>query len=554
LLVLFTAALASAAEPTDLYRRVNPDVGVCVELVDLARVWPQVRDSGWFAKLRESPAARQWTGSDDFQKLLKTKRDIEAALQQPLIELANDLFGRQTLLAITPGDAAPQVLLITRARSAEALDAALTRWDRLDPAESSKRSIDGQTYFVRVPRKAGQPVAYAIQQDVLLLSSTEATLKEALVRTDGLLSDPQFQAGYKTLRDENAVRLFARLRAWDKPFAVDSSLESADHGRRLAAQVWKACHTVTVGLEPRDGIVVDAHVHYDPNASPAWQQFVAEARGPVKIFERVPADALAAFGGRFRWTWFDMAIRHLSPPEKIADWDKALQAAQGLFLGHDPVQTVAPSFGPESGAYVVPGGSAAPEWAPLDAIVAFNVQPSGVESEPTLSHGLHNALRTGLNVWAAVRNAQGEEYHAVVKTREPDELGITWLQGLAAWQPGFASTAAHLVLGSSPEAIEQYLRIDADHSLAADTRFRQWVERDCPQAGQILTVNVTGVRDWLRLHGPKLARHLKSNVTPEKVEQRLNRLDELLQPVDRVSLATQFEPDQARILFTLTVP
>jgi hypothetical protein len=349
------------------------------------------------------------------------------------------------------------------------------------------------------------------------------------------------------------VRLFARLRAWDTPFDVDAGLESPDHGRRLAARVWKACHTVTVGLEPRDGLVIEAHLHYDPNASPAWQQFVAEARGPVKIFERVHADALAAFGGRFRWTWFDTAVRDLSPPEKVAEWKKALQAAQGLFLGYDPVQAVAPSFGPDSSAFVIPGGSASPEWAPLDAIVAFNVRPPGAESGPTLAQGLHNALRTGLNVWAAVRNAEGEEYHAVVRTRASHETEITWLQGLNAWQPAFASTAAHLVLGSSPEVVAEYLGMDTGHSLAADTTFREWVERDCPQAGQILTVNVAGVRDWLRLHGPKLARHLKAKVTPEQVEQRLNRLDELLQPVDRVSVATQLESDQARILFSLTV-
>src|SRR5262245_46882920 len=95
------AATARAEGPADgLLRLVPPDAGVTLVVENLRGHVRQFLDSPLADGLGRLPAVRAWLGSDRFDQLRRSRRDIEAALGVDLARVRDDLLGDAVVLAL----------------------------------------------------------------------------------------------------------------------------------------------------------------------------------------------------------------------------------------------------------------------------------------------------------------------------------------------------------------------------------------------------------------------------------------------------------------------
>lgn len=551
------------AAPSELYRLVAADAGGCVEVFQLEQAWPAVRDSAWFARVKKLPVYQEWTNSDDYRQLLKAQQEIEQRLGQPIETLVYEMLGRSALLAIYPQESGVGAVLITRASSPESLRKVVDLWNREQPQELESRSHAGQKYTARIS-STGSSLYYAALDDVFILSDRESLLQQTLKLKSGgrsLRDEALFEESIADFTASDHVRVIINPRKWDATLGVNSP--QADAGQKLIATLWKTCRSVTVGLVLREGPVVQVTANYDrTNSSSRWTKYLNETRGESGLLHRAPGDSLFVFAGRARWMWIDDALRQFSQPEQLKGWHRGQQVLRGLCLGLDPVADILPQIGPDWSLFVVPGRDPSADGPAIDAALIWQLTPtktggtipagksSDLADPPDLRSALDNALRTALNFWVAAHNSREGEATAVIRQRGPVAARIQWIERIGPYRPAYLLSSEHLVLGTSPAVLEGFQKQDRGTSISASSDYIRWSARYFPENNQIAFLNVAQVRRLLQTHRGQIVRQSGAQ-SPQKIERRLDRLDEWLQVLDGAFIAGALEADRIRVVLGL---
>ena len=217
-------------------------------------------------------------------------------------------------------------------------------------------SPSGRTRSLRGPPQR-TTVTFTALDGMLILSSGPPRCSAG--RSSGLRS----RGGFAATR-HSRLASYGRLREESTPPAVCPASPGTvrlrlarparDRGEQIIRDVLKSCHAAALGLEADNGLTLDAHVTYDRKASPAWQAFVSQTQGPVYDLRAGP---VGCPGGL--WGPLPLDVARCGHPGTIPrrgdcpEWERVLRVSQGLFLAHDPVQSVLPSLGQELCGYVV---------------------------------------------------------------------------------------------------------------------------------------------------------------------------------------------------------
>lgn len=553
---LVLCPLLPAAEPDDVLRRlVASDAGLCIEFSRLKQHWPELANSEIPDRLRRSAAYRRWVGSADHRKLREGKERLEALFGRPADEFLGDLFGHSVVLAIYPsaGERAAGVLLVHAANDL-VIREAVEIWNAAEGAQLEELSHAGQTFVGRTrPRHTDGPRSqfYWTAGAVLALSDNEAVIRRAIdlasspSDADSILALSEYHRAARSLPHSGPVRVWFNPRAWDHAVRGDG-----EPSRRPLAAVWNRCESIAASLRLESGVVIEAVAHYDTNGVPEqWTEFVRTIAGPADFLERVPRRALCAVVGRHGLAALDrwIAARLDAAPHGRS----ARQVGRGLLGGLDPATDLLVALEPDWGAYLVPGETDAPDRVPVDAVVALKLSVDRDE----LRFAIDAALRQGMAMLALFHNAQGPEVAAVVRSQPHDAGTVHWIEGIKEWQPAAALSADSLVLGSSPEAIAEFMDLHPDESLSSLPEFRRWRSELFPGENQIAFVNLGTIRTLFEQQREFFITHSarSESISESEAETRLAELEDLLALSDGAFLAAALGEQSVRVTCGLVV-
>jgi hypothetical protein len=579
--VLLRAAPVAAAE-TDagLLWLVGEDAGLVVEVTGLKDQLPKLQNCEVFRRLQETTVFQQWKASDSFRKLDLSKTVIEKLARKTLKQIVDDLFGRSIVLAVYPTEKdEAHTVLITRASSAETVQSAVALWNRIDPSELTRTAIEGYESVRRTrvgpDGKPLPPQFYVVFDDIFAFSDNEAAIRRVITlraavassspadrndlkaksRRHYLLSSAH-RAARDALTPKRFVSLYLNPRAWDDrlDFGADKSKAAA-----FMSNVWRGCDAIAFSLSVEErGVFVEGMAHYDGRGIvPAVQRSLANGGEPETrptFLNHVPRRAIAVFAGRHDLAEVAKGLMGWIPDQQQADWSRLRQLGRGLLVGFDLFDDVLPALGPNWGTYIVasPGGTA--DQSPLDAIIGVELQPPGQKTRGkiTLRDGLDNALETTLHLIGSISNTEASGKTSEVET-ESTQTG-TQIRSIKAGKtlnPAYALTANHLVVGTSPDSLNEFIGLNADDSLAADPAFRNAARLYFPKDSQLLYVNVAALRQVIADQGSLLSSRIASseNISLDASKKRVEILSDLLQAFDTVFVAAHADSHRGRLIW-----
>jgi len=580
-LLLYTAPAVAAETDAGLLRLVGEDAGLVVEVTGLKDQLPKLQNCEVFRRLQETAIFRQWKASDSFRKLDLSKTVIEQLAGKSLKKIVNDLFGRSIVLAIYPtGKDEAQTVLITQARSADTLKSAVALWNRIDRSEVTRTTFEGYE-FVRRTRvgpdgKSLPPQFYVVFGDIFAFSDNEAAILRVIALraaistspTDNrgelntksrrhFLLSPAHRAARNALTPKRFVSLYLNPRAWDDrlDFGADKSKAAA-----FMSDFWQRCDSIAISLSVDErGIFVEGMTHYDGRANESDGQLSESGgseTGTLPAFlNRVPRRAIAVFAGRHDLVEMARVLMGWIPDGRQQDdWNRLRQLGRGLLVGFDLFDDVLPALGRNWGTYIVASTSETAGQSPLDAVVGVELPPPGqiARGKITLRDGLDNALETTLHLIASFDNEETTKNTADVAT-ETTQAGthIRSIKAGKTLKPAYALTADHLVVGTSPDSLKEFIGLDADKSLATDPAFRSTAGRYFPLESQLLYVNVSALRRVITDHGALLSSRIAGSeaISLEASAQRVEMLNDLLQAFDTVFVSVHFGSRRSRLIW-----
>ena len=243
-----------------------------------------------------------------------------------------------------------------------------------------------------------------------------------------------------------------------------------------------------------------------------------------------------------------MILKALPAPENFPkDLLQARRVAQGLLLGLDPVADVLPAIGP---SWVFSIQSRDPEVStsfPVDSVLAIEVKSDtpdsaavGNEEAVSLEAALDSSLRSGLGVLAGVHNvhATGQKV-SIVRQRKVNGATIHFADPVAYFQPAFVIADGHLVLATTPELCESFLKSSSE---GKNERSSEFGNLQNVVASSVATRKMmVDQRDWF-------IRQAQRDKVPEAdALQRLEQLDQFLALLDRAWMTANVDATTLRI-------
>ena len=545
--LLFTLApsLLAAADLLDL---VSHDAGACLHVKNLKENLQRIEESEFARRLKETPLYQEWQNGPDAANLRAVAAVVEGVSGTPLRQSIEQLFGQEFALALyaSPGQE-PRGVVLFEADKRGSIDLALGTWDRLEKQHREKRRHHEIEYVAS--RKASDPKAevvwYVILDAIVAISDDETLVKRVIELhsapedEESIAENPAFAAVKKRASSADVASLFINPRVWDSHVADDPFVKSA----------WQRCRWLTLRLVNQNDVMqLDFVADYDSVNAPEWWMKWIDRSAKLKTGNRIPQEALISLTGHVPTDSLVHLVRQAMRNEDLPkDMQDARRIVAGLMLGADPFNDLLPALGPHWLSYVVsrkPSENQARTF-PVDALVAIELKPQNevAEDQPDIRAGLHNTLVAGLNLLAATHNSKTKTGLSTIRQREVNGTWIRWAGPVALFRPAYAITDDHLVLASSPDLCEEFIR-------AGDSRPpTHEPERTTLQR---ISFNSTQARRLLKTHEDWFMwKAQQDRVSADEAANRLAELDRVIGLIDTASF--ELAADDSTIRATLGV-
>ncbi|MEX2121518.1 MAG: hypothetical protein WD847_18155 [Pirellulales bacterium] len=543
---------ADFAAPSPLSRVVPADVGLCLEIQNLAEHSSQFLDSELYRRLRDYPALRRWS-DENRPQLTAIADEVERRLGARPVDAWNKLLGRQALLAVWPppggGDEGSALLLVEVADSqllARLLDRLVSAQREAGKWKATRQlEVAGQVVQLHVletePQKSGLFLAAVGELGIMATSEQivrdVVALSQATPRGPSALAGvPAYAEGIGRLAPMATGRLFINPRIWDEHLLADLRSKPAGssdaEAQLVVVETWRATDYLVVGVELGPRLAIEAYAKWDRAKLPeAVGTFVDSVGGQAELLDRVPADALVVLAGRIDLGALlgrfgrPAATRNDAASSSVAEpptgWF-ALVALAGS-VGPDFVSYIAPRRSDSTGLRSTaeptsPGESPpasagnSPNAAAIDWVVGFATRPlSPANPETRLADVLAPLARSTMEIMAATANARSGNAASHVKTTQVDGLVLTSIVGFESAYPAAGPLAASLEatfavvgdafwVGTSPAAVQRAATVRPEQSLSHRPAVARQVGRSAsggPRPGHFLYVNLAGLGQWM---------------------------------------------------------
>lgn len=546
LVVFLLASAVSAESPREELLRLLPDdVGFCVVLQDLRGHRERLAASPFVADLLNSPLAAVVRSSPEMQQLLA----LEKVLKQLGIDwrkLRDEVLGDAIVLAYRPP--APQQptremeLALLHARDPKVLADLLTRLNETQKQSGELKDLQtrehaGRKYHRRV--EARQESFYYLRGPILAVSSREAAMRAVI--------DAENAAGTGEAPVAKQFRLLgadaAPVAFWLNPRAFDAEMEikaAAAQGAEAAfltpfLRCWKALEgvAVTTGWNREFEVAVTLRGRLE-GLPESVRGFLPKAGPPSTLWARFPDDALFAAAGRLELPALFDLFGEFATREDRAAFEYELQRTFGAVLDRDVVKELLPYLGPDCGVCVSAPTADGKGWFP-HVLLATRVERA--PGEKTAGASVLELLNAYVMATALHHNRTNKDL-VRLKRLLVGEVEIKYLVSeerfLPGLQPAFAVADGHLLLASSPEAIQAFLRASPRNAEA---------KNETPLARMSLKALRQYVLDWRTPLTTAAAE--RNRLSPEETGRRLDNLLMGLALVNRLELTQRAEPGRA---------
>lgn len=517
---------------------ISQEVGLYVELREplsedtLARTRPIVE------RVRKWEPFRRWRGTAEFQNLASLKSNIEVMSGKPLLEVVRMALGDRNVLAVFPqADGKTSTLLMFEFRSPEHVQSGLELWRRLDRREEQTSDHQGIPVTERISsKKSDQPQFIAVLDRRVVISDRIEQLRDAIdrwqaaragksLRATSLSELPSYLRLMKSADEESSLLAFANPRVWpDK----SSDRAPGDPVEAWLQQKFGSCDGLLLTLVVHQGLELTAHASTD---EPLWLP-----RGAVASdSQRPPApsdNALLAAGGRINGRLLAQAAQEIVariPQDQRKQIAYGRTVISGLLMQHDPIDDVLPQIGPYWQAELTPSSSA----VLLDG--SFELQLA--ERSPEFRS--HNRLHF------AMANATATVLQMGLTRLKRDDLPlpeVSFQHGPEAETVGVDLTALWPDVGFELRCEPHRVVLRSTGGQGGEERNE--LQRDAVESSDFwMHLEIKRIRQWIGDHTDRLSEALAAErrLTIEQAGERLQRLQTLLQLVDRVSLTVDTE-------------
>ncbi len=462
--VLAGPALTAATDPADdLLKLVPPDTAICVVVRDLRGTSARLAGSPFARWLERSKLLDPFAASADRQKLADVETFLADKLGSTPQQLLDDVLGDAVVLAYRPGPpgkpADESGVILLHARDPARLATTLDKVNALQ-VESGElkavadRSHAGGKLFTRTKADGVTEFVYRAGP-LLVFSAQEAVLNQVVEGKGG-------SPAAASLRRLGAAD--ATLAVWFHPARLAAEL----HAKRDAAgtpaaekavltriaEVWAACDGLAVSARADRGLEVNAALSADPTKLPAAVRSLLFAPAGPTAWGAVPADALAAAGGRLDLPALVAAVDTFATNK---DLTTLLAETVAPLVGKSNLQTVLAGIGPEWVAWAeAPTAGVWPDWT-----LAVRLSPAATKPVTLALDFAAGLARLAYNRDHADQLDLGDD------TR--DGRTVKYLSGAIAQRPAFGVVGGFLVLASSPERVHGF-RVGGEVSRPAVVR------------------------------------------------------------------------------------
>lgn len=534
------AVVCGADSPAGLAADVPEDTALFVEIPALEATWTAWEGAELQQRVQSSRLAAVWLQSRFVERWQALDRHAAARTGQPLTQHLRQLFADGVAVAVVLRGPEPVGMLVSRARSAEALSASLKAWDQLEPPlRTEPRAEMAGQYFARVLRKGGQEqtVYYAVSGPRFVLSDQEALVRECVGRWQSAAADrrrsladqPEFQE--LLTNDVPAARFFVAPQRWQP---LLNRLSDGTPAAELILAGVKTLRGVAGEVRFNAGVIATLTVALEPAAlSAGWNDFQQSAdRWPTSLTE-IPAEAFLALGGRWNVRPMTDSLEPLLSEQDRREWQRGTRVLRTLLLDVPPWTEALPALLSDWGGYVVlrPESDQQPPRSHPFVGVWFARWP-GSDAAGSLRTGGENALSFGINALAAALAAQ-EDRPPVLLQQVRTADGTEWrLSGRAWGELAVRQTEQSLQVATSVAELQRRqsaLRAEGDSPLVSTAR------RHFPEAAGFLWLNAKP----LRQAGGLMALQLS---TGGQVNPPVAALGELTQVFDELFAAVTVQP------------
>lgn len=549
LLVAWMSAAAPAADnlppatepPLRLSAWLAADVGLCLELDNVAERWTAFAEGPLHDRIRRFPPVVEWL-SRHRPELAALSDEIERRTGATAREVGLKLLGRQVLFAIWP-PANPVIDKPTALLLAESADEDLLR-RVLDRFVAARRQagrwrgrhtleVAGDAFSVEVVVPDDEESEFFVTTvgKVAVIATSEALVRGVLERRDAaetqsssLAASAAYLASNQRLAKGHAARLFINPRAWDAALTEDLKKKepSSEEAKSQAAVVaaWRATEYVTAGAQITPQLGLELAWKWQADALPEPLREVAGSlTGRSQFLDQIPADSLLAFAGHIDVT---RLVRYAI----VRQWREAADG-QGKSTADQKGQresvflwALAAGFGPDLGAYLTVGSrnhtAPSPDrplgdpaaGLPADLVLAIQTRPLEQDDRrPALAQSLEPVLHALLAAAVGAVNRQAGAGSASIQSATNNGQTVTSVTGFVPGRP--RQELAYCVdqrdrfwLGTSAAALERAASSTPGDSLLDQPAVRGSFASSEAQPGGLLYANLAGWRA-LALKGPE---------------------------------------------------
>jgi hypothetical protein len=551
-------AVSFAADPLSALDLLSHDVALCIEIPRLEETWAKLETSPLMDRLRAFPPSRHFFESDGIRRWRIIEERVAEQTGQNLTEQLRSLYAKSLVVAMyVPAEGPPRGILIGEATSDEAIKTAFATWNTLEPnAVMIKKTHHGGRYLQRKKSPAANDcLFFAASERWFAISDHESLIQDVIDRFLAAIGDAPPVLGSSLRRSNAFARNRERLkrnaaayvhigaRPWDRGL---QELSESTKSRVSPASVWKHVSVVSASLQFDNGIVCDTVVELDKSNLPSeWSQVVSTGSGPATWNQRVPAEAILAFGGHVELVPFARLLLNQILPGEQNDFAKCRREAQELLGGRDLVEGLLPALTRNFCGYVAPVTDAQTKQVTLDGMIDFTVD-SPADAQFLQEVG-NRGLEAAVKLLAAYFSAGAQDI--VVVDRERTATAQFCSTDSSSFPIALGMSGQNLVIGGSRERVRRWF--DTQASDDNQSRLADHSRRYFSNANQLIWFDVAQTRKLLYAHQSEVAK-LFANASEDDKKRFASNVEQLtptLELVDSLFLAGRIEYDHVRFTF-----
>jgi hypothetical protein len=556
---------------------VPADVGLCVEITDLASHLEQFQKSELYRRLRAFPPLR-----DFFTENVAAFTSLSAELRQQTglapQELLEQLLGKRLLVGVWPGAVdsqsapGPAVLLVECA-DADVADQVLQRLLAAERAADRRvaqlnwQHDKARCAIYRIEAIPDQPSLYvAVTNRLGIVATNESVVRKVLDQRAGIAAAPslaarrEYTAGIARLNPESVARVFINPRAWESLFADQASVARdiiASGTQGWLAEQFRAADYLVLSCQLGDKVVFEAFLQKRPEALVAVTDSSADQEvAHADLAHRLPAGAVAALAGRVDLPALFSAFSCDRPASGPAEArlplaTNELSGVQSLAKliggrGHEAVAALLPRQAADHGDPQSSQPSLAADW-----VVGFDAHSLLPDDRLAFGERVNPILRGALTAAIMMYSRQGQS--TSIDSVEEEGVPLTSVEGLALLGQGdnatFSLLKEYFWAGTSRDAVRDAARLQADQSLAADPRFRALTNPRIERRSHFAYVDLAALR---RLLASSAALRANTRQAAPATGELGREFQSLLDLADRLLIEVQLDPLGIGISATVT--